>query len=378
MSRDLTPKQRDATYRHWCSQIARECRDLAGLERISARALQDRDVQADSLLQSMLRAELARQRAELEREAQRERQSRTAAPPPAKYHASASPPAKHHASASPRGVSMPRPASNSAPPEVEPPPLRPTPPPPDPDQVAFYQLVADLSEALKKGDEDAARTVCAQMRVLHQRRSTLVSAADLERYEQRATKLHVQLNDHRSQIAALAQQARAAAQAGDVPAALKLMHRLTAIHVAHPRLLDKAGLGKMRKDVAHATEGREDRVTTHKLIERERAVAAEMKRLALAVSEFHRAVFNHPESGLEFRRAARVYLGVLRDIRLHEKDWLAEFVLELGDVLANWYVPPPGAERQIDHFLEKMRAALQRIHVEMGEIDVKRGESRGP
>ena len=96
-----------------------------------------------------------------------------------------------------------------------------------------------------------------------------------------------------------------------------------------------------------------------------------MKRLARAVSDFHRAVFSHPESDAEFRRAARMYLHVLREIRLHEKDWLAEFVLELGDVLANWNVPPPGAKHQIDHFLDQVRAALKRIHAQMGQIDTK-------
>jgi hypothetical protein len=369
MSQDLTAKERNTAYQHWCSLIARESHDPAALERMSARALHDRDVCADGLLRSMVQAELERYQAELQREAQQGRQSR----------APAAPLAKHYPSAARRtDFDLPRFPSNDSWSEGAPPATPATPPPPDPDQVAFYQLAEDLSEALKGGDEGAARTVCAQMRALHQRRSEIVSTAELERYEQRVTKLHAQLDDHGGQIAALAQQARAAARAGDAPAAVKLMHRLTAIHVAHPRLLDEAGLARMRNDVAHANEGHEDGVITRKLIERERAVAAEMKRLASAVSEFHRAVFSHPESRAAFRRAARVYLGVLREIHLHEKDWLAEFVLELGDVLANWSVPPPGAEQQIDRFLEKVRAALQRIHVEMGEIDVNRGGSRGP
>jgi len=46
---------------------------------MNARALQDGDVRADGLLQNMVQAELERYRAELQREAQRNRQSRAPA-----------------------------------------------------------------------------------------------------------------------------------------------------------------------------------------------------------------------------------------------------------------------------------------------------------
>ena len=374
MSQDLSAKDRNTAYQQWCSLITREGRDLPSLERISARALQDHAVRADALLQGMIRAELERQRSELQRETQREQQSDVPATRVPKYYSSAARRDNLDLSRLPSDDSH----STVAPPKPAAPPAPLPPPPPDPDQVALLQWAENLSEALKAGDVAAARTACAHLRALHQQRSEIVSAALLETYEQRVTKLHAQLDDHRRQIATLAEQARAAAQAGDAPAALQLMHRLTAIHVAHPRLLDEAGLAQMRHAVAHANERREDGLMTCKLMERERAVMVEMKRLASAVSEFHRAVFSHPESGPEFRQAARIYLRVLREIRLHEKDWLAEFVLELGDVLANWNVPPPGAEKQIDRFLETVRAALQRIHVQMGQIDVKRGASRQP
>jgi hypothetical protein len=93
------------------------------------------------------------------------------------------------------------------------------------------------------------------------------------------------------------------------------------------------------------------------------------------VFDFHAAVFGHPGSRAQFRRAARVYLRALRQTRLLGKDWLAEFVLELGDVLANWNAPPPGAEEQIDKFLERLRQALLRINAKLSEINAKRDES---
>jgi multidrug efflux pump subunit AcrA (membrane-fusion protein) len=109
-------------------------------------------------------------------------------------------------------------------------------------------------------------------------------------------------------------------------------------------------LEKARRDVAQASEGHDDRQITRELVQRERDVTAEMKQLAEAVSAYHRALFHQPEDLVERRRAARRYLRVLREVRLHEKDWLTDFVLELGDVLANWSTPPAGAEQQIDRF----------------------------
>ncbi len=67
MSGGLTAKQRATALQHWCSLIMRECRDLAALERLRGRAEQDRDVRADAQLQSMVRAEFERRRADLQR-----------------------------------------------------------------------------------------------------------------------------------------------------------------------------------------------------------------------------------------------------------------------------------------------------------------------
>jgi hypothetical protein len=369
MPEDLTAKQRDAALQQWRSLIVREGRDLDSLERISARALQDRDIRADAQLQSMVQAELQRCRAELQREQQSEQRGHPSSKAPPEYRSSDS---RRDES----GWRTSREVYTEHRPGVRPTPSV-APPPPDPDWVALHKLVADLSEALKSGDEDAARTVCRQLRTLHGRRSEIVSAADLERYEQRIEKLRARLEEFRGQIDAMARDALAAARRGDAETAAKLMRRLSAIHVAHPRLLDEPGLEKIHQDIVGANEGHEDRLATRRLIERERAVAAKMKRLATAVNVFHRTVCTVPETSAEFRRAEGVYLQVLQEIRLHEEDWLAEFVLELADMLAEWSVPPPGAEQQIDRFLEKVRVGIERIHKKMGEIDSERGGARG-
>jgi hypothetical protein len=369
MSQDLTAKQRAAAFQHWCSQIMRECRDLDSLERVTARALQDRDVRADAQLQSMVQAELERRRAELQREQQREQQGQPSSKPPPKYRSSASRRDDPGWRTSPDFAPEFRPEARPTPPAA--------PPPPDPDQVAFRQLAEDLGEALKGGDEDAACATFEQMRTLHEKNSGVISASELERYEQRIEKLRAKLEEFRDQIDTMAKDAIAAARRGDAEAAASLMRRLSAIHVTHPRLLDEPGLEKIRQEIVGANEGHEDRLRTRGLIERERAIAAKMKRLAAAVNVFHRIVCTMPETSAEFRRAEEVYLQVLQEVRLHEEDWLAEFVLELADVLAEWSVPPPGAEQQIDRFLEKIRVGIERIHKKMGEIDSERRGAKG-
>jgi hypothetical protein len=176
----------------------------------------------------------------------------------------------------------------------------------------------------------------------------------------------------------MAQQALVAVSRGDAQTAGRLMSRLSAIHMAHPALLDEARLEKFRNDLVHAGEGHEDDLTSRRLVERERAVAAQIKRLAAAVHEFYQVICDAPETSAESRRAEEMYLRALHEVRLHEEDWLAEFVLELADVLAEWNVPPPGAEQQINRFLERVRASLDRIHTEMREIDIKRDETEEP
>ena len=197
MSEDLTAKQRDAALQQWRSLIMRECRDLSSLERISARALQDRDVRADAQLLSMVQAELERRRAELQREQQSEQRVQPSSRPPSEYRSSASRRDESGWRTSPDLASESQSAARPAPPD-------PTPPAPDPDRAALRELVADLSEALKSGDEAAARTVCAQLRTLHGRRSEFVSAGDLERYEQRIEKLRARLEEFRGQIGTMA------------------------------------------------------------------------------------------------------------------------------------------------------------------------------
>ncbi len=356
----MTAKERDAVFQHWRSVILRETRDLASLERVGARALQDREVRAEATLESLIRAELEERRAEIEREQQSvestNRQSR---------------PAVRRSdyvgwrTTAPVGRE-PGPESRSAPP----PPV----PPPAPAQVAFDRLAQTLSGWLMRGDEDEARAVYEQMRVLQEESCGVIPAGALLPYEDKVAKLRTRLGQFRVQIAALVQQAIAASQHGDEQAAATLLRRLAAIHVTYPHLLDEARLDEIRAEIIHANEEHDDGLTARQLVERERAVTVEIRKIAGAVHEFHRVVCEVPDSSAEFRSAEAAYLRTLQEVRAHDPEWLAGFVLELADLLAEWTEPPLRAAKRIDRFLESIRLGLKRIHVEMGKIDTRRGE----
>lgn len=49
-------------------------------------------------------------------------------------------------------------------------------------------------------------------------------------------------------------------------------------------------------------------------------------------------------------------------------------ISQLKPPRAEWTEPPLRAAKRIDHFLESICLGLERIHAEMGEIDIRRGE----
>jgi hypothetical protein len=242
--------------------------------------------------------------------------------------------------------------------------------------VAFDEFTRTLQEFMARGNATEAQAVLEQMRALQEQSRGSISAAVLPPYEQKIARLLRRLEDFRVQIAALVQQAIAAAQKGDEPAAAVLLRRLTAIHVTYPHLLDEAGVEQIRTDIVRATAQHDDRLTARRLVDRERAVAAEIVKIAAAVHEFHRVVCRAPASTEEFRSAEAAYLRTLQEVRAHDPEWLAGFVLELADLLAEWRLPGRAVRKQIDRFLESVRRGMQRVHAEMTRIDEARGSGR--
>lgn len=360
----MTTKEREIAFQHWQTLILRETRDLASLERVGERALHDRDVCADAVLQSRIRADIAQRRAEIERE-RRDREAAHAAPSkrtklrPASSHWQPPPAATQQPTAGPR-------------PKLP----APSPPQPAPHQAALDQLARAFTDGLARRAGREVQAVLDQMRALQAQSNGGLPAAALQPYEQLANKLQARLGEFKVQIAALVKQAVAAARTGDAQAAATLLRRLTAIAFSYPESLPSARLDRVRAAIVRANEAHEDGLRMRRLVDRERAVAADIRRIAAAVQDFQRVVYASPEEGTaEFRRAEARYLRVLREVRVHDPDWLAEFILELADLLAEWRITPVAAGNQIDHFLERVRLSLKRIRAKMSEIDKQRSAS---
>ena len=342
----MNTKQRDVVFQRWSGVIGRETRDLASLEQISARALADPDVHDDPTLQSMIRADLEKRRAEL----QQERQNQESATNPPE----------------------PRPNWRSELPEAVPTTM------PEEDRKNFNRLVQTLCASLERGDEKQTRATFEKMQAIQEQSPGVIPAAVIGEYEQRVERLRVHIKQLTDEIASLTQQAVSASRNASEQDLARSMRRLTAIHAAHPRLLDESGLEDIRRDVADAAdERRQHQLTTKKLLERERAITAEIKTLAAAVRDFHQVACTGPDTSEEFRNAEATYLRAIQKVRTYDTEWFSGVILELADLLAEWTVPPLGAEGQIDRFLDSISAGLDSIRAEMGEIDNEQDSDEG-
>lgn len=342
----MNTKQRDVVFQRWSGAIQGEARDSASLEQVGARALADPDVHDDPTLQSMIQAELQKCQAELEQDMKDKVASAAQAEP--------------------------RITSRSEPPKPVPTTT------PEQDVENFDRLVRTLSTSLERGDEKETRAIFAKMQALQERRPEVIPAPVIEDYAQRVEKLRVHIKQLTDEIVELEERAVLASRNGKEQDLARSMRRLTAIHAAHPRLLDEAGLEDVRRAITDAAdERREHNVTTKKLLARERAITAEIKVLAAAVHEFHQVACTVPDTNEEFREAEATYLRTIQKVRTYDAGWFSGVVLELADLLAEWSVPPLGAEGQIDRFLDSIDAGLDRIRAEMRKIESEQDSDEG-
>lgn len=342
----MNSKQRDVVFQRWRGEIGREARDLDSLEQTSRRAMIDSDVREDAQLQSMIRVEVQKRRAELVQKSQRTKSSPSTPRTKSADQATA-----------------PEPIPTLSPMQV---------------QEAFKKLAETLSTSLECGDETETADVLKRMRALQAESPSAISEAAIGAYEQRVQQLRIHIKQLTEEIAALTDEAISAARDGSESPLARSMRRLTAIHVAHPRLIDEPGLEDVRRRIAQAADERQQRKrTTKKLLERERAITAEIKTLAVAVRNLRGAACTAAPTSDEFRQAEANYLRVIRTVRMYDTEWFSGVVLELADLLAEWTVPPLGAGGQIDRFLDSISAGLDSIRVEMRKIKSERDAGEG-
>jgi hypothetical protein len=244
--------------------------------------------------------------------------------------------------------------------------------------TAFNQLANRITTSLEHGDDTETSSILLKMRAMQKKYSELITGETIAEYELRTRTLQLHVQELKDEIATMAKAAVSSSRAGKAEDLQRCMQRLTAIHAAHPRLLDNQRLERIRHDVAVSTEDRRQHGrTTKKLLERERVITAEIERLAEAVHAFHRTLCSGLASDQDIRRAEANYQRTVRSIQAHDADWLAAVVLEMADLLAEWTVPPHGAGRQIDRFLDGISAGLDAIRDQMRLIDDERDSNGG-
>jgi len=342
----MSSKQQEVTLQRWRGEIGREARDLASLDQTLRRALADSHVRDDPTIQSMIRAEAQRRRSEIE---EKERSAQAA---------------MRSREQSPRAEpATPAPLPVVSPQEV---------------LESFDRLVQSLCTSLEQRNEAETQKVFKQMRALHAESPDVIPAATMATYERRLQELRAHIKQLTEEIATLSEQAVSAAREGQRATLKQSMARLTAIHAAHPRLLDESGLDSIRHNTARAGEERhQHQQTTKTLLERERVLTVEIKKLAVVVRDFHKVACSSPPTSAAFREAEAAYLRAVQTVHAFDSEWFTGVVLEMADLLAEWAVPPPGAAGQIERFLDSIEAGLKRIRAEMREIRNKQDTHDG-
>jgi hypothetical protein len=169
-------------------------------------------------------------------------------------------------------------------------------------------------------------------------------------------------------INALTDQAIAAARSGDHETVARRLRQLSSLHASRPLLLPGGKFDAIRKRITEASADAEHRAAAEELVARERAVAAEMKKLATIIHQFHVASRRVPHEGPLWAAAEATYRRAVQEVHSRDTEWLAELILELDTYLDEIHDPTGRAEAQVDRFLTSVRAALAQMQGEIRAI----------
>ncbi len=336
-------KHRVAVVQYWRSLILREARDLYSLEQIAARAHHDPEVRDDEEVRRQIECEIEERKLEfLPLRTPTFLESRAFMAMPA---LSAPVEAKH---------------------------------PTDSRQVvlAFERLKQSLRTLIDHKEEPEARTVLGQMRRMQSENAELLSSVEFDLFEHALHKLAKRLRHVADQINVLTLEAIEASKDGDEATVAQLSRRLSSIHTTYPRLLDDARLEEIRELIVEASDEHVHQLAAQKLIQRERAIAKEVRLLAVAVHRFHHIAQTERHDSPVYLKAEREYHKTVADVRSHNMEWLASFTMELADLLAEWGHPLEAEEAKVDHFLQSVQTVLERTKAEINEIQSELGEER--
>lgn len=336
-------RQRESLFQQLCSDILREACDVPTLNRVGERALHNPGVAADPVLAGMLRAYIGERRGVLERDAAERRRLIEA-----------------------EGAEIERVAAQA----LKAPEAPSTPAPPTREQIlsAFERLRQELEAELVLFHESGSASALGRIEDMLRRYPAHISVEAVERCREDVRRFQARMQEFRKHIDEITEDAVAAAGRGDHEAVAKRLRQLSSLHASRPLLLTDARFEAIRRRITQASEDAEHRAAAVELVARERAVAAEIKKLATVIHQFHVAAQRVPHEGPIWKAAEAAYLKAAREVRSHDSEWLAELILELDTYLDEIHDPTGRAEAQVDRFLASVRAALTQMQAEMRAI----------
>ncbi len=325
-------RRRESIYQQRCSEIMREVRDPESLAYVSARALNHPEVRNDPILEGMLRAFIAEREAELRARAHLPDQEQ----PRATYRTR---PVKYEV---PLGERVRR---------------------------SMSKLRFELDQQLAAYNEVGANEVLERIRDLRRRYPGQVKAEQVQHCEARVAEMVENRDRSRRQLAELVRHAAAAAEQGDLKTCVWVRRRLEAMHDSLPALLPKEQLEEYQRVLHTSSERFERREAARRLVERERAVGEEVKRLRAVIHKYAAALKNGA-AGVDPRLKA-AFDEAAKQIERYDDDWFADLMIELDGMLEDlrgYQEVRQRAEQQTDAFLRNLRAALARARRDIAAI----------
>lgn len=335
-------RQREALYQHFAAELMREAWDEHAIETAGHRILHHPEVSRDGELSSRLSSLLAERIAEARgrRAAQRAEVSDERTP---EFRAFAPDSPAAAVEGPTRGQIV----------------------------AAVERLRRELDDSIAHFNTSGARAVLERLLDTQRRYPDWVNAAAVERCKLDLASIEKRRDEFTTEIESLATRAIEAAREGRHETAARALKRLTSIHVARPTLLSADRINAIREQIAASGEEFEHRESSRALVMRERAVAEELKHIAAAVHAFHLISREAPHDDPRYADAEREYRKAVQQLRHHDRDWLADLIVELDELMADIHDPTGKAEANVTHFIDSVRHVLRRVVAEIREISAE-------
>lgn len=338
-------RHREQLFQQFTADILRESRDQNSLRYAADRALSNPETRRDSQLETMIRSFIAERQAELEARLSRQREETSRSNP----HSGAQAPSPDAATPAAMDESTRRQY-----------------------RFRFERMDRDLAERLAHFDLAGATDLLRRLEDLQKQYPDIVRETEIQRRRMDYQKAVTRRAEIAAEIDALERDVIGSAEHGDATVTAALLKKLSAVHATRPEMLTPARLEQIRAKLDGISAQSESREALQALMARERSVAGEIRRLADAVHAFHLEAHGLPPDDPRYTAIEQNYFNAVREVRHHDRAWLADLMVELGDLAARIHEPSGPRSVQIDQFVERVRHAISHMVAEIRQIAADR------